>query len=146
TRSNGRLMRATAAMLPKAHSTRRTATYFGETRSHWMPGGSIAPVRIFPFALCLSLPSRLTLALPGGVLRGDPAETLNDQPHNDHHQAAAAHRNRQPEDVQVTPDVPHAQLVHDDAAMPAQEHRTGVCAGLGKQQRGHSQERVERGL
>ena len=74
-----------------AHSTKRTVTYFGETRSHWTPGGSIASVGIFAFALGFAAPGFRSGRATFDVLRRNPAETLHHQSHHHHHQSPAAH-------------------------------------------------------
>src|SRR5688500_9240851 len=81
TNARGRLRTATVIRFPTAHSTRRTVTYLGETRSHATPGGSIAAVGIFAFPLGLAWARPAREPVPGlgvAVLRRNLAKAFDD--------------------------------------------------------------------
>src|SRR6478735_6447039 len=98
TNTSGRLSTATMTRLPRAHSTSRTVTYFGDTRSQVIPGGSIAAVGIlaFPFGLAPAVARKAFAGVRLAVLRRDFAETFDDEPHHDHDQPAAGHPEGEP--------------------------------------------------
>src|SRR4051794_12924026 len=139
TNTRGRLRIATITRFPMAHSTKRTVTYFGETRSHWTPGGSIASVRIFAFAFCFPAAGFRSWSATFEVFRWDSAEPLDHQAHDHHHHAPTAHQDGVPEDAFTTAQGPDSEKVKGDAGVPAQKERPGICAGLGKDQRPRGQ-------
>src|SRR5688572_15120115 len=91
TKTKGKLSTPMVIRFPTAHSTSRTVTYLGETRSQVMPGGSIAAVGIFafPFGFAGTRPRKPLGWVCVAVFRRDPAEPFDDEPHDDHDQAAA---------------------------------------------------------
>src|SRR6478735_9416939 len=137
TSTSGADRTSTARTFARAHSTSWTVTYLGETRCQAIPGGSIASVRIlaFPGGLAAGGAALLPVGTGGvAVLRGNPAEPLNEESHHDHHQAAAGHGKGKPSDSLVAAQAPDPQLVKEDAHVPAQQHRSRVRTRLRQDQ------------
>src|SRR6478735_5137269 len=98
TNTSGRLSTASMTRLPRAHSTRRTVTYFGDTRSQVIPGGSIAAVGIlaFPLGLAPAAARQAFACVRLAILRRDLVKAFDDEPHHDHGQPAPGHPECEP--------------------------------------------------
>src|SRR6478735_11772490 len=98
TNTSGADRTSMAAMLARAHSTRRTVTYFGDTRSQVIPGGSIAAVGIlaFPLGLAPAAARQAFACVRLAILRRDLVKAFDDEPHHDHGQPAPGHPECEP--------------------------------------------------